>query len=604
MAPLARSHISQCASGLTCPTGRLWLSSLLLWGGALKTAPAVVSVSISSVESAWRPWQGAISAKCASGLTCPTGRLCGYPVRAHFCISVPAMGQRKRAWDRIQADKRISTERITHQIVNAHELIAQIVPANKDLIEKLIPSRETAVQKRSKTHEESAAGPSAGERLGAGPRKKAKVNAEAHLAHNEDQSLSDTAIEEYGEFLFQGTDLSVQMRALAKYKDKICPESHIDVYLAKRGVLLLKRAQFENSTLAIFGYPILQALMKYAQDSLPVKRSDARVDENFTADLRRWRREFCSEQLTHREVENEIAMKLSECEDEFERIILKTMLTWVKLLPPGSLNQDLSESARISIYSNFLLTSMFTLPQVCPLGPPKAVSYWSSTTPSKATAERKTLSGETERINDTMHDFAGHVLIQATPFAQSVDGEAKKSNAKSSLSSIHWDLARLGVAGRDAIQSNIRRGLPRPHHTTFQIVESKIIFYSHVPLGHNWCAMLEMGKCDLPESWEDSKFSGFLDHLETFKSAMVISLHLNAHFTSSFSQARCFRLLLLQLLYETQVNNLWQLLNGPALPSSPTRGLQSQAGILTTPHAKKTMDKTTSCKRPTNMTWK
>ncbi|KAI9004199.1 hypothetical protein BC832DRAFT_540318 [Gaertneriomyces semiglobifer] len=287
---------------------------------------------------------------------------------------------------------------------------------------------------------------------------------------------------------------------------------------------------------------------------------------------------FLNGDLTHKALENTLARELIDSNCNFERKILKALLNWVELLPPFSLNHELSENARISVFSNFILNLLFTVQQTAPpVRPPKRSDFGrSSSEPSKATFERKVLNDEAKRGSSTRHDFAGHVLAQRTPTVQSVDGEAKKSHASSALASIHLDLARLGVARRDGLLAIKRRGIETPYHISLQVVASSLIFYASIYVAADWCAMLELGKVTLPESWEDSKFLGFIEDLDVAKRTM--------------------------LLYPNQVDRVWILLNDPTMkPAAGTGNVTTK--VMITPQAKKTMDTTKNCERPTNMSW-
>ncbi|KAI9000298.1 hypothetical protein BC832DRAFT_616212 [Gaertneriomyces semiglobifer] len=62
----------------------------------------------------------------------------------------------------------------------------------------------------------------------------------------------------------------------------------LDVYLARRGVLLVKRSQFENSALEVFGADFLQAFATHVEGRLPVTSST--VDDEFQSCIRKLRK--------------------------------------------------------------------------------------------------------------------------------------------------------------------------------------------------------------------------------------------------------------------------------------------------------------------------
>ncbi|KAI9096633.1 hypothetical protein DFS34DRAFT_623546 [Phlyctochytrium arcticum] len=155
---------------------------------------------------------------------------------------------------------------------------------------------------------------------------------------------------------------------------------------------------------------------------------------------------------------------------------------------------------------------------------------------------------------------------------QSADGEAKKEGVRSMLFSLHADLARICVAGRDGVDAALRKNLKKAEHVVFQQANSLATFYVIVPAGSGWVFALEMGKANIPVSWNDGRHSGFIeDDMDLLY--FVWKLH--------DQQARSLHMLMQQ--EGVADNNGWN------------------NSVLDTPNAKRLISNTKSVKRQTNL---
>ncbi|KAI8995092.1 hypothetical protein BC832DRAFT_361984 [Gaertneriomyces semiglobifer] len=86
----------------------------------------------------------------------------------------------------------------------------------------------------------------------------------------------------YGE----GVDISKHVVSLAAGEGLLTMESHVDIYLARRGVLIIKPEQNETRAIEVFGGTLLEELRQQILGNLPISKSECEVGESLKAFLR------------------------------------------------------------------------------------------------------------------------------------------------------------------------------------------------------------------------------------------------------------------------------------------------------------------------------